>query len=76
MSFEFYGGFLALNLLQHELQAPKAQAESVAEAIIRHQDLGQTGKITTLGQLVQLATVFGGLLLFLFLVFHYMHGTA
>ncbi|KAL8830685.1 MAG: hypothetical protein Q9191_001290 [Dirinaria sp. TL-2023a] len=49
MSFEFYGGFLALNLLQNEHQAPKAQAESVAEAIIRHQDLGESGKITTLG---------------------------
>lgn len=61
MSFEFYGGLLALDLLQNELQVPKAQAESVAEAIIRHQDLGQTGKITTVGQLVQLATVFGEL---------------
>ena len=59
MSFEFYGGFLALQLLHNELQAPKAQAESVAEAIIRHQDLGQTGKITMVGQLIQLATVFG-----------------
>ena len=59
MSFEFYGGFLALQLLQNEYQAPKVQAESVAEAIIRHQDLGQTGKITMVGQLIQLATVFG-----------------
>jgi cyanamide hydratase len=29
----------------------------VAEAIIRHQDIGTTGKITFLGQLIQLATV-------------------
>ena len=59
MSFEFYGGFLALRLLQDELKAPKEQAESVTEAIIRHQDLGESGKITMLGQILQLATVFG-----------------
>ena len=59
LSFEFYGGLLALNLLQQDLGAPKAQAESVAEAIIRHQDLGESGKITTLGLLIQFATVFG-----------------
>ena len=35
------------------------QGEAVAEAIIRHQDLGERGKITTLGQLIQLATIFG-----------------
>lgn len=59
MSFEFYGGFLALELLTKDRQAPKAQAESVTEAIIRHQDLGESGKITALGGLLQLATVFG-----------------
>jgi cyanamide hydratase len=58
MSFEFYGGFLALDLLQ-EFGARKEQAESVAEAIIRHQDLGDVGTITTVGQLIQLATLFG-----------------
>lgn len=58
LSFEFYGGYLALNLLQ-EFGAPKDQAESVAEAIIRHQDLGDVGNITTVGQLIQLATLFG-----------------
>ncbi|KAI9850218.1 MAG: hypothetical protein M1838_005988 [Thelocarpon superellum] len=57
MSFEFYGGLLALELLHSELHAPKAQAESVAEAIFRHQDLGGTGSITTVGQLIQLATI-------------------
>ncbi|KZF26328.1 cyanamide hydratase [Xylona heveae TC161] len=56
MSFEFYGGFLSLQLLQR-LDASQAQAESVAEAIIRHQDLGDTGTISTIGQLIQLATV-------------------
>jgi len=58
MSFEFHGGFLALNLLQ-EFGASKSQAESVCEAIIRHQDLGDSGTISSVGQLVQLATVFG-----------------
>ncbi|KAL1801723.1 hypothetical protein ACET3X_002065 [Alternaria dauci] len=55
MSFEFQGGFIALTKLQ-ELGAPKIQAESVAEAIIRHQDPGETGTISAMGQLVQLAT--------------------
>lgn len=59
MSFEFYGGTLAFDLLTKELHAPIEQAESVAEAIIRHQDIGETGKITTLGLLIQLATIFG-----------------
>lgn len=58
MSFEFYGAFRALNFLQ-ENGASKDQAESVTEAIIRHADLGETGMITSVGQLIQLATVFG-----------------
>jgi len=59
LSFEFYGGFLALDLLQGDhYGASKEQAESVAEAIIRHQDIGESGKITTIGQLIQLATIF------------------
>jgi len=37
MSFEFYGGFLALELLKG-LEAPVEQAENVAEAVIRHQE--------------------------------------
>ncbi|OTB02605.1 hypothetical protein M426DRAFT_74535 [Hypoxylon sp. CI-4A] len=57
LSFEFYGGILALNLTR-ELGASPHQAEAVAEAIIRHQDLGRVGKITFLGQLIQLATVY------------------
>ena len=59
MSFEFYGGYLALNLLKDTLHAPVSQAESVAEAVIRHQDLGESGKISSVGLLIQLATVFG-----------------
>lgn len=39
--------------------APQDQAESIAEAIMRHQDLRETGKITVLGQLLQLATILG-----------------
>jgi cyanamide hydratase len=58
LSFEFQGGFIALTQLQ-AFGAPKAQAESVAEAIIRHQDPGETGTISRMGQLVQIATEFG-----------------
>ncbi|KAI9691779.1 MAG: hypothetical protein M1822_007851 [Bathelium mastoideum] len=57
MSFEFSGAMLAHALLL-SLAAPRAQADAVAEAIIRHQDLGDTGTLTTLAALVQLATVF------------------
>lgn len=58
LSFEFYGGILALELVGKQLGAPQSQAEAVAEAIIRHQDLGETGNITFLGQLIQLATIY------------------
>ncbi|EHK50976.1 uncharacterized protein TrAtP1_009984 [Trichoderma atroviride] len=57
MSFEFYGGFKAMNLLL-ELGASKDQAEAVAETIIRHQDLGTEGNITFVGQVIQLATIY------------------
>ncbi|KAI5458774.1 hypothetical protein BGZ63DRAFT_466444 [Mariannaea sp. PMI_226] len=57
MSFEFYGGIQALNLLQ-SLNGSKDQAEAVVEAIIRHQDLGTDGTITFLGQVIQLATIY------------------
>lgn len=97
LSFEFFGGMLALRVLQDvddgerveigtgtgigasgaganaaavtatdtttatnaNATAPREQAESVAEAIIRHQDLCHVGKITVVGQLLQLATIFG-----------------
>ena len=59
MSFDFYGGIVALNLLTSaEYKSPQPQAEAVAEAIIRHQDLGAKGTITLLGQVLQLATVY------------------
>jgi len=57
MSFEFYGGIVVLDLLK-SLGAPIEQAENVAEAVIRHQDLGDTGTITKIGALIQLATIF------------------
>lgn len=57
MSFEFYGGLIVLDLLK-QLSAPIEQAENVAEAVIRHQDLGDTGTLTRLGGLIQLATIF------------------
>ncbi|KAK2879542.1 hypothetical protein FQN49_000762 [Arthroderma sp. PD_2] len=72
MSFELYGGFLAMDLLQYPINehastiidperrvtASNAMAESVVEAIMRHQDIRETGKITAVGQLIQLATIF------------------
>lgn len=75
LSFEFYGGILALEVLQtpgasavsSDVVAPRDQAESVAEAIIRHQDACEEGKITAIGQLLQLATIFG--MLFPFFAF-------
>lgn len=57
MSFEFYGGLIVLDLLK-KFEAPIGQAESVAEAVIRHQDLGETGTLTRIGALIQLATIF------------------
>jgi cyanamide hydratase len=60
MSFEFFGGMLAHNVLK-EKNAPAEQAEAVCEAIIRHQDSAEIGTITTLGLLVQIATQYGKL---------------
>ncbi|KAI1435764.1 hypothetical protein GGR50DRAFT_284172 [Xylaria sp. CBS 124048] len=57
LSFEFYGGILALNL-SRKYGASPVQAEAVAEAVIRHQDLGTVGTITILGQVLQLATIY------------------
>lgn len=58
MSFEFYGGFIAYDLITKN-GGSKELAEAVTEAIIRHQDFIQDGMITTVGQLVQLATTLG-----------------
>ncbi len=51
--------------------APQAQAESVAEAVVRHQDIGERGKMTALTGILQLGTVFGGLLNFPFTFFSF-----
>ncbi|RJE21529.1 Cyanamide hydratase [Aspergillus sclerotialis] len=59
MSFDLHGGLVALDALK-QMGAPSPQAESVAEAIIRHQDPVQTGTIHAVGLLIQLATLFGG----------------
>lgn len=57
MSFEFLGGYTALDLLKQH-NAPQSQAEAVAEAIIRHQDLGETGNQTTVGAVTHFSTTF------------------
>ncbi|KAL1700296.1 hypothetical protein EV121DRAFT_273179 [Schizophyllum commune] len=57
LSFEFAGAIVARDhLLAHG--APADQADSVADAIIRHQDIFvKGGNITTIGQVLQLATI-------------------
>lgn len=79
LSFEWYGGFLALDILQNgdgdDAVAPREQAESVAEAIIRHQDLCEVGKITAVGQLIQLATIFGVYIHFISFLFSLLPST-
>ncbi|BCR95117.1 putative cyanamide hydratase [Aspergillus luchuensis] len=57
MSFDIYGGIKALHVLK-EFGATADQAEAVAEAIIRHEDMGVDGTITYFGQLIQLATTY------------------
>ena len=47
---------MSLDLLK-SLHAHPAQAEAVCETIIRHQDLGDTGNITTLTAVTHFATV-------------------
>ncbi|GKZ27525.1 hypothetical protein AbraIFM66951_002735 [Aspergillus brasiliensis] len=57
MSFDLYGGIKAHSILTG-FNCPSDVADAVAEAIIRHQDLGVDGNITFLGQLIQLATIY------------------
>jgi cyanamide hydratase len=64
LSFEFWGGYHALELLQDptitgggEGVAPREQAESVAEAIIRHSDIQDKGYITLVTRLIHLGTL-------------------
>lgn len=60
MSFDLYGGWIALDVLRQN-GAPAAQAESVAEAVIRHQHPSQVGRIHAVGLLIQFTTLFGSL---------------
>ena len=57
MSFDIDGGIKALSTLK-DFGATSDQAEAVAEAIIRHEDMGVDGTITYFGQLIQLATTY------------------
>lgn len=57
MSFDIYGGIKAMEVLK-VLGSSHDQAEAVAEAIIRHEDMGVDGTITFMGQLIQLATLY------------------
>jgi len=57
MSFEFQGGMLAHKLLIDN-GASQSQAEAVAETIIRHQDVGDTGNVSTLTAVIHFGTLF------------------
>ena len=46
MSFEFWGGILSRDLILEHTKGNQEYADAVAEPIIRHQDLGETGYIT------------------------------
>ncbi|KAL9107968.1 MAG: hypothetical protein Q9227_007183 [Pyrenula ochraceoflavens] len=57
LSFEYYGGQLSFRELT-SAGAPKAQAESVLEAILRHQDVEcEKGFKTLVTALIQIATI-------------------
>lgn len=63
LSYEFFAGFHALDLLQDptitggEGVAPRHQAESVTEAIVRHQDVQDMGNITVVTRLIHWGTL-------------------
>ncbi|QLQ81255.1 hypothetical protein HG537_0F00160 [Torulaspora globosa] len=56
LSFEYYGAFIARELVLRETGGDTDYADAVAEAIIRHQELTTTGYITSLGLILQIAT--------------------
>ncbi|KAK1227953.1 hypothetical protein PQX77_009000 [Marasmius sp. AFHP31] len=57
MSFEFKGAIVARDLIL-SLKGAEDQADSICEAIVRHQDIFvKGGNITTIGQILQLATI-------------------
>jgi cyanamide hydratase len=63
LSYEFFAGIHAFDLLQNpwvtggEGIAPREQAESVVEAILRHQDVQDKGKITLMTRLIHWGTL-------------------
>ncbi len=68
LSYEFWAGVHVLEILQdsaktgsgerdEKAEATKEQAESVCEAIIRHQDVQDKGSITLLTRLIHLGTL-------------------
>ncbi|KIX95382.1 uncharacterized protein Z520_08899 [Fonsecaea multimorphosa CBS 102226] len=64
LSYEFFAGVHAFDLLQNpkisgggEGVAPREQAESVVEAIIRHQDVQDKGKVTLVTRLIHWGTL-------------------
>jgi cyanamide hydratase len=75
LSYEFYAGIHAMDILQDarltlhhtagaggagdasEAAAPREQAESVVEAIIRHQDVQDKGNITLVTRLIHIGTL-------------------
>lgn len=68
LSYEFWAGFHALEILQDHGQggsgsgsgdavASREQAESIAEAIIRHQDVQDKGRISLLTRLIHMGTL-------------------
>ncbi|KAK5073904.1 hypothetical protein LTR51_004487 [Lithohypha guttulata] len=72
LSYEFWAGYHALEILQNESAtaphhgddvgqsrgvASREQAESIAEAIIRHQDVQDKGRISLLTRLIHMGTL-------------------
>lgn len=57
MSFEFWGGIISRDLVLKQSKGNQEYADAVCEAIVRHQDLGDSGYITTLGLIIQIGTI-------------------
>ena len=58
LSYEFWAGYHALEILQKgDVVADRVQAESIAEAIIRHQDVQEKGNISLITRLIHLGTL-------------------
>ncbi|RLV95918.1 Cyanamide hydratase DDI3 [Spathaspora sp. JA1] len=68
LSFESYGGIISRELLMSWPTKDQDYADAVCEAIIRHQDLGESGYITTLGLILQISTILDNVGLHLHLI--------